>query len=142
MKPIKEGLLEDLESQGWRLGESLDIAVRKRPGEFDAVFYASSGPVALEWETGNISSSHRALNKMAVGLLKAVLACGILVVPSRVLYPYLTDRIGNFDELLPYFDLWRSIPCTAGVLEIVVIEQDATSVTGQRSAMQDRAGKC
>ena len=32
---------------------------------------------------------------MTLGLLKGVLACGILVVPSRELYKYLTDRIGN-----------------------------------------------
>jgi hypothetical protein len=64
---------------------------------------------------------------MALGLLKGVLACGILVVPSRELYKYLTDRIGNMAELGPYLDLWRSIPCKAGILEIVAIEHDATS---------------
>jgi hypothetical protein len=64
---------------------------------------------------------------MALGLLKGVLVCGVLVVPSRKLYPYLTDRIGNFAELAPYLDLWKSIPCKSGVLEIVVIEHDATS---------------
>lgn len=99
----------------------------KKPGKLDAVLYTGYGPVALERETGNISSSHRALNKMALGLLKGVLACGILVVPSRELYKYLTDRIGNMAELEPYLDLWRSIPCKEGVLEIVAIEHDATS---------------
>ena len=64
---------------------------------------------------------------MALGLMKGVLACGILVVPSRALYRFLTDRIGNFDELAPYLDLWKSIPCESGVLELVVIEHDATS---------------
>ena len=117
----------ELNKQGWRLEEPLDIATLKRPGKLDAVLYTENGPVALEWETGNISSSHRALNKMALGLLKGVLACGILVVPSRELYRYLTDRIGNIAELDPYLDLWRAIPCNRGVLEIVVIEQDATS---------------
>jgi hypothetical protein len=125
--PIKLGLMEDLEQQGWKLEEPLDIAILKRPGKLDAVLYTDYGPVALEWETGNISSSHRALNKMALGLLKGVLACGILVVPSRELYKYLTDRIGNMAELEPYLDLWRSIPCKAGILEIVAIEHDATS---------------
>ena len=64
---------------------------------------------------------------MALGLLKGVLVCGILVVPSRELYKYLTDRIGNMAELMPYLDLWRSIPCEQGILEIVSIEHDATS---------------
>ena len=125
--PIKLGLMGELKKQGWKLEEPLDIAVLRKPGKLDAVLYTDYGPVALEWETGNISSSHRALNNMALGLLKGVLACGILVVPSRELYKYLTDRIGNMAELEPYLDLWRSIPCEQGVLEIVTIEHDAAS---------------
>jgi hypothetical protein len=125
--PIKLGLMQELREQGWELEVPLDIAIVHRPGKLDAVLRTSHGPVALEWETGNISSSHRALNKMALGLMKGVLACGILVVPSRALYRYLTDRIGNFDELAPYLEVWKSLPCEAGVLELVVIEHDATS---------------
>jgi hypothetical protein len=30
-------------------------------------------------------------------------------------------------ELDPYLELWRSIPCKEGVLEIVAVEHDATS---------------
>ena len=125
--PIKLGLMVELRTQGWNVEVPLDIATVERPGKLDAVLSTSHGPVALEWETGNISSSHRALNKMALGLMRGVLACGILVVPSRALYRFLTDRVGNFDELAPYLDLWRSIPCKSGVLELVVIEHDRTS---------------
>jgi hypothetical protein len=125
--PIKHGLMEELHAQGWRLEQPLDLAILHRPGKMDAVLDTKYGPVCLEWETGNISSSHRALNKMAIGLMRDVLACGILVVPSRALYHFLTDRIGNFDELAPYLDLWKSIPCESGVLELVLIEHDATS---------------
>ncbi len=127
VKPIKDELMQELKLKGWKLEEPLDVASVSRPGKLDAVLYTSYGPVALEWETGNISSSHRALNKMAVGLLRGVLACGVLVVPSRNLYKYLTDRVGNIAELSPYFDLWRSIPCEEAVLELVVVEQDAES---------------
>jgi hypothetical protein len=130
--PIKLGLMEELKSLGWKLEVPLDIAIVHRPGKLDAVLATAHGPVALEWETGNISSSHRALNKMALGLMRGVLACGILVVPSRALYKFLTDRIGNFDELAPYLDLWRSIPCKSGVLELVVIEHDATDTSVPR----------
>ncbi len=125
--PIKDGLIHRLISEGWLAEHALDIATLNRPGDLDAVLLTDDGPIAMEWETGNISSSHRALNKMALGLLKGILAAGVLVVPSRKLYPYLTDRIGNFAELAPYLDLWKSIPCKSGVLEIVVIEHDATS---------------
>ena len=122
--PIKNGLMEELVRQGWTREVRLDV---KGIGKLDAVLTTKSGIVALEWETGNISSSHRALNKMSLGLMKGVLACGILVVPSRNLYRYLTDRIGSMEELEPYFDLWRSIRCKQGILEIVAIEHDATS---------------
>ncbi len=45
---------------------------------------------------------------------------------------YLTDRIGNYKELEPYLKLWKSVPCQSGVLEIVVIEQDAESYDVQK----------
>jgi len=139
--PIKLGLMQELKAQGWKLEQKFPIAdetkqietargtvkVVKRPGKLDAIFDTPHGPLALEWETGNISSSHRALNKMCLGLKMGILAGGVLVVPSRNLYRYLTDRIGNADELEPYYELWRSIRCRAGVLEVVVIEQDAES---------------
>ena len=83
VKPIKSGLMTVLQRRGKKLEEPLDIATLKRPGKLDAVLYTDHGPVAVEWETGNISSSHRALNKMALGLLKGALAAGVLIVPSR-----------------------------------------------------------
>jgi len=110
----------------------LDIATVRRLGKLDAVLDTPYGKAGVEWETGNISSSHRALNKMALGLKKKVLIAGILVVPSRELYQYLTDRVGNFAELEPYLELWQSIPCESGVLEIVVIEHDAVSTNVPR----------
>ncbi len=88
---------------------------------------ARMGAIVAEWETGNISSSHRSMNKMLMLLSQGVIAAGVLVVPSRELYSYLTDRIGNFNELQPYLTLWKSFPCQKGVLEIIVIEQDACS---------------
>ena len=103
--PIKNGLMQKLAQDGWALEEPFDIAVVTRPGKIDAVLYSQEGTVALEWETGNISSSHRALNKMALGLLKGCLAAGMLVVPTRKFYKYLTDRVDNFMELRPYLDL-------------------------------------
>ena len=125
--PIKTGLMLQLETLGWGLEVPLEISSLKRPGKLDAVLPTIHGPLAVEWETGNISSSHRALNKMALGLLKGKLAAGTLIVPSRKLYSFLTDRVGNFDELEPYLELWRSIPCADGVLEIVEVEHDAES---------------
>ncbi|WP_197484920.1 hypothetical protein [Methylomonas koyamae] len=85
----------------------------------------SNGTIfALEWETGNISSSHRALNKMVLGILKGALIGGILILPSRNMYKYLTDRIGNFQEILPYFPTWKNMEISNGYLAIIEIEHD------------------
>jgi len=67
------------------------------------------------------------MNKLALLLKTQVISAGVLVVPSRKLYVFLTDRIGNIQEIKPYFALWKSVPCHNGVLEIVVIEHDAVS---------------
>lgn len=62
---------------------------------------------------------------MVLGLLRGVLLGSALVLPSRRLYPYLTDRIGNYEELEPYFDVWRAVNLTEGFLAIFAIEHDA-----------------
>lgn len=125
--PIKSGLMLDLEKQGYQLEASAFLEGNRKFGKFDAVLDTSYGPVVVEWETGNISSSHRSLNKMALFLLEGKIAAGTLIVPTRAFYNYLTDRVGNLQELEPYLKLWESLPCRNGVLEIVAIEHDATS---------------
>lgn len=67
------------------------------------------------------------MNKLTMLVADGIIAAGTLIVPSRKLYFYLTDRIGNFKELEPYLKLWKSVPCKNGILEIVVIEHDAES---------------
>jgi hypothetical protein len=125
--PIKEAAVIHLVQAGWQKECRWPIGERIRPGKIDAGLVSRSGLVAFEWETGNISSSHRALNKMCLGLLTGALKGGFLVVPSRRLYRFLTDRIGNIAELEPYFPLWSATPCADGALEIIVIEHDAES---------------
>lgn len=125
--PIKIGLISHLLSLGWTQESALNIDGFAFGG-MDIARRTEHGTFCLEWETGNISSSHRALNKMALGILKGVMSGGMLVVPSRTLYRFLTDRIGNYGELEPYLGLWKSVPSTNGVLQIVVIEHDAESM--------------
>jgi len=127
VKPIKGLFLESLEARGWQLETRADLGVTHRPGPIDATFQCSEGLFAVEWETGNISSSHRALNKMTIGILHQRLVGGILVVPTRSLYEYLTDRVGNYRELEPYFDVWRSVRCEVGYLAVIAVEHDAES---------------
>lgn len=98
-----------------------------KPGALDACKKAGEKLFVVEWETGNISSSHRALNKMALLLLNGHISAGILIVPNRKMYPYLTDRIGNYEELIPYFNLWKNVNVEKGYLEIIPIEHDGIS---------------
>jgi len=83
----------------------------------------------LEWETGNISSTHRTLNKLALGMLKETIIGGVLILPTRSMYKYLTDRIGNYTEIEPYFDLWRSLQIRNGILMVIAIEHDSLDHT-------------
>ena len=131
--PIKTPCINKLKERGWRT-ESLPPIMGGvlRVGDLDALFETRRGYVAFEWETGNISSSHRAINKLLLALQAGDLLGGFLVVPSDRLKMYLTDRIGNIGELKPYFPLWRTIPGAAGGLRIVVVEHDATSTSVPR----------
>ena len=66
--------------------------------------------VGLEFETGNISSAHRSINKLCLGLEKGELDIAMLMLPIKKMAFYLTDRISNYEELEPYFILLNSRP--------------------------------
>jgi hypothetical protein len=127
VKPIKDACMQNLKNNGWSLETPVDIATVKRSGKMDATRPMGDRLFCVEWETGNISSSHRAMNKMALGLLNGILVGGVLIVPTRAMYKYLTDRVGNFRELEPYFPLWCSVPVRYGILAVIAIEHDAVS---------------
>lgn len=124
VKPIKAACMTALKDRfAWGLETSINYAT-KSPGKVDATKVIDNHLFALEWETGNISSSHRSVNKIMLGLLRGVFLGAALVLTSRKIYPYLTDRIGNYEELEPYFDVWRAVRIEAGFLAIFVIEHD------------------
>lgn len=136
--PIKAKPMQVLKDDGWTLEHSWVVATKTgiatdggkgtHPGKVDAAKQFEKGLVVVEWETGNISSSHRAINKMALGLVSKKCIAGVLIVPNMKLAKYLTDRIGNIEEIRPYIPLWENLNVTEGVLEIVVIEQDGESI--------------
>jgi Restriction endonuclease BamHI len=133
VKPIKNSCMKFLKKAGWEVEQKLSLASREKPGPIDAIKNISDGKIfAVEWETGNISSSHRAINKMSIGLLEGKLIGGVLVLPSRNFYQYLTDRVGNFAEIEPYFPMWRSLPVENGTLAIIEIEHDRISRSVKR----------
>lgn len=125
--PIKVPCLKKLKDFGWKTERLPTIKEGILTcGDLDALLETSEGPIAFEWETGNISSSHRAINKLLLTSQVGDLLGSFLVVPSFSLYTYLTDRVGNIRELLPYFSLWKSVVGAKGVLRIVVVEHDKT----------------
>jgi hypothetical protein len=127
VKPIKEPCMEYLQSQGWELETYSRVATAIKPGAIDATIPIGNKLFCVEWETGNISSSHRALNKLSVGLIQGDFIGGVLIVPSRAMYYYLTDRIGNIREIEPYFPIFKAIRIIEGILSIIVIEHDQIS---------------
>lgn len=125
VRPIKEAcVLHLVEQCGWTAEKTLLDKI----GGFDVALPVGQKFFILEWETGNVSSSHRALNKLCLGLADGLFIGGVLVVPTRAMYKYLTDRVGNFEELQPYFRFWSSYPVREGLLAVIAIEQDGVSL--------------
>jgi hypothetical protein len=128
VKPIKLPCMSSLKAQGWDVEKLPDLGSSVlRTGDLDALKNTSDGYIAFEWETGNISSSHRAINKLLLTMQETNTLGSFLVIPSDILKPYLTDRIGNIGELRPYFPLWRNLPDISGAMRVIVVEHDNTS---------------
>lgn len=114
----------------WKTYPSLKPFAEKlhsKVGNLDFWGIVQGQRVAIEWETGNISSSHRSLNKLCLALLAGLLDACVLIVPSRSFYECLTDRIGNWRELSPYLGFWKSIGelgIKRGLLAISIVEHD------------------
>lgn len=124
VKPIKDAFVEALEDFGWEPEQRLRIGTVRSAGKIDVIKRTPHGIFAVEWETGNISSSHRSMNKLALGIIQDVIVGGCIVLPTREMYRYLTDRVGNFRELEPYFPLWKSVVPDEGVLAAIAVEHD------------------
>lgn len=127
VKLIKDSYMNRQKDHGWILEHRVDVGVTTtKPGPIDAVLPIGDKFFAVEWETGNIASSHRALNKITMGIVNKKLLGGILILPSREMYNYLTDRVGNFRELEPYFDVWAkaNYDVREGYIAVVEIEHD------------------
>jgi len=116
-----------------------DMEVHQEPitGKFGPFDFVTTGPsglhVAIEWETGNISSSHRSLNKLAIAVKTGQIQAGLTIVPSRALYEHLTDRIGNIHELSGYLSMWQGMgeSVERGLLAVVVVEHDSLCDDGE-----------
>jgi len=111
--PLKESCYVMLEKNyNWLREKSLKVLKeeKKKGGPIDVYkeFTGSSAfalkRVGLEFETGNISSAHRSLNKLLLGLNRKELDLSVIMMPVKTLAYYLTDRVTNYEELEPYFE--------------------------------------
>ena len=109
--PIKEHCYQILEeSYGWFRERPLYYFHNdaKKGGPIDVYkdFIDGTNVVhaGLEFETGNISSAHRSMNKLCVGIKKHELDIAFLMMPVFKTAYYLTDRISNYEELAPYLE--------------------------------------
>jgi hypothetical protein len=120
VKPIQSRFTEQLSAfPGWDFSRRMKASEEnKRVSIFDARKNLKEGLFGLEWETGNISSSHRSLNRMVLSCLRGEGCGGVLILPDSKLYPFLTDRVGNFDELKMYFPVWEAHQIN---MELIVI---------------------
>lgn len=126
--PIKRPCLIQLNYYGWITERLPDIgSTVMETGDLDALKRVGDQFIAFEWETGNISSSHRAVNKLLLAMQETNTLGSFLVVPSNKFKKFLTDRIGNIGELKPYFPLWKNIPSISGALRIIEVEHDEES---------------
>ncbi len=69
VKPIKDLAISNLVKCAWIREYPWPVEEGIRPGNMDAAFILQDGIVAFEWETGNISSSHRSLIKWRLDYL-------------------------------------------------------------------------
>ena len=114
--PIKEGCYVRLEDHYlWYREKPLEVLEEKGKGGPIDVYKEFPVPggkfcVGLEFETGNISSAHRSMNKLLLALRAGELQMGVLMMPMHELSYYLTDRVSNYEELEPYFSLVSGYP--------------------------------
>ena len=72
--PIKMEFVRELRERGWTIEGAAKNHLGQQLGDFDAVLLGPHGPIVAEWETGNISSSHRSMNKLTMLVSDGVIA--------------------------------------------------------------------
>ena len=115
--PVKERCYTILEeTYDWFREKPLDYFHHnvKKGGPIDVYkeFFDRERSIAagLEFETGNIASAHRSMNKLLIGLDKGEISIAFLMMPIHRMSYFLTDRVSNYEELEPYFSLLDSQP--------------------------------
>jgi hypothetical protein len=123
--PIKHAFVETLNRYGWKM----EVEFPGKLGRVDASLETAIGTFGVEWETGNVTSSYRSLNRLSLGLIHGTIVAGVLVLPSRALYRYLTDRIGNFQEVERFFELYSYLPLPNHLFHVIEVEHDSVDLS-------------
>lgn len=143
--PIKEKIYEKLEFEyHWFREKPLSYLQdkAKKGGPIDVYKQFGLPPffkVGLEFETGNISSAHRSMNKLCLGIRTGDLDMAALMMPISKMAFYLTDRVSNYEELEPYFLLLDSYPFVIFGFDAEVYDQTTPLLPKGKDGMSKRA---
>ncbi len=139
--PVKENIYARLEDEyGWFREKPLPYLIEARKGgPIDVYNEFEQFKVGLEFETGNISSAHRAVNKLCVGIKNADIDMGVLILPVFNLSYYLTDRVSNYEELEPYFVLLNDFPFIVIGFDADEYDKNAPILPKGKDGMSKRA---
>lgn len=141
--PLKEPCYRMLEeTYGWYREKPLDI-LSEKGGPIDVYKSFSDGDgffnVGIEFETGNISSAHRSMNKLHLGIHNKELHLAVLMMPMHRLSYYLTDRVSNYEELRPYFSLVSGVPFIIIGFDVENYSLDVPGLAKGRDGMSNRS---
>ena len=143
--PLKERCYIELEeTYNWYREYPLHVLKyeRKKGGPIDVYKIFESGErIGAEFETGNIGSGHRAMNKLFLGLKKNELDLAMIFMPVKKLAYYLTDRITNYEELEPYFDNYEEQPFIFIGFDASYYSADVPSIPKGKDGMSSRSVK-
>lgn len=142
--PVKEGIYLRLENEyAWFREKPLPYFMdAQKGGPIDVYkeFGDNEKPfnVGLEFETGNISSAHRSMNKLCMGIKHGNLQMAFLIMPIKKLAYYLTDRVSNYEELAPYFGLLDNYPFIVFGFDADQYDPEAPLLAKGRDGMSKR----
>jgi len=114
----REAFVSELKSLGWQpnfhLADTLNIAT-----PFDASWSVGNRHTCVELETGDIQHANATLCRMALGIVKGVIACAVLVVvhDAHRFEPQTTSVA--FAQVANYLDLWRAVRVSEGLLVVI-----------------------
>lgn len=111
--PIKEQIFNTLHHVfQWRREVTLPYfkMAAGKGGPIDLFKKFEGYSAGVEFETGNIASVHRSINKLKTGWKKGDIDFACLILPVKKLSYFLTDRIANYEEIAPYFPIFDDFP--------------------------------